>query len=65
MFFGIGFALDRWLGTTPWFMIVFMVLGGVGFFAKMKYHYDAQMDAARGRAPGASCAGRVGEGATE
>ena len=27
LFFGIGFALDRWLGTTPWFMIVSDRLG--------------------------------------
>lgn len=24
---GIGVLLDRWLGTTPWLMIVFFVLG--------------------------------------
>ena len=29
-FFGIGFALDRWLGTTPVFMIVCTVLAAVG-----------------------------------
>jgi len=23
----IGFAFDRWLGTTPWLMIVFLFLG--------------------------------------
>ena len=43
LFFGIGFALDRWLGTTPWMMIVFTVLAAVGFFAKFKYRYDARM----------------------
>jgi F0F1-type ATP synthase assembly protein I len=41
--FGIGFGLDRWLGTTPWLMIVLSLLGGVGVFAKMKYRYDEQM----------------------
>lgn len=25
---GIGWLLDRWLGTRPWLMIVFLVLGG-------------------------------------
>jgi ATP synthase protein I len=25
--FGIGFFLDRWLGTTPWGLIVFLLLG--------------------------------------
>ena len=24
---GIGLVLDRWLGTTPWFMVVFFFLG--------------------------------------
>ncbi|HEX9753287.1 MAG TPA: AtpZ/AtpI family protein, partial [Methyloceanibacter sp.] len=24
---GIGLVLDRWLGTTPWLLIVFFVLG--------------------------------------
>jgi ATP synthase protein I len=27
--FGIGFFLDRWLGTTPWGLIVFLLLGFV------------------------------------
>lgn len=44
LFFGIGFGLDRWLGTTPWFMIGLSVFAGIGFFAKFKYQYDAQMD---------------------
>lgn len=25
---GIGWALDNWLGTRPWLMILFLVLGG-------------------------------------
>jgi ATP synthase protein I len=25
--FGIGWALDRWLGTKPWAMVAFLVLG--------------------------------------
>lgn len=24
---GIGWALDRWLGTAPWFMVLFLLLG--------------------------------------
>jgi F0F1-type ATP synthase assembly protein I len=44
LFFGIGFGLDRWLGTTPVFMIVMTLLAGIGFFAKFKYQYDARMD---------------------
>lgn len=44
LFFGIGFGLDRLFGTTPIFMIVLSVLGGVGLFAKWKYRYDDRMD---------------------
>jgi F0F1-type ATP synthase assembly protein I len=44
LLFGIGFALDRWLGTTPIFMIALSLLGAIGFFAKFKYQYDAAMD---------------------
>jgi ATP synthase protein I len=30
---GFGWALDRWLGTTPWLVVVGIVLGaGVGFY---------------------------------
>ncbi|MCB1538916.1 MAG: AtpZ/AtpI family protein [Alphaproteobacteria bacterium] len=28
----IGYALDRWLGTTPWLLIILLILGvGTGF----------------------------------
>ena len=44
LFFGIGFVLDRWLGTTPWFMIGMTMLAAVGFFLKFKYRYDLEMN---------------------
>ena len=44
LFFGIGFALDRWLGTTPLFMIGLTVLAAVGFFVSFKYQYTARME---------------------
>ena len=44
LFFGIGFGLDRWLGTTPLFMIGLTVLAAIGFFVRFKYQYDAAMD---------------------
>jgi hypothetical protein len=56
-FFGIGFALDRWLGTTPVLMIVFSVLAAVGLFYAWKARYTAQMEALeaqRGAGTGAS-----------
>jgi F0F1-type ATP synthase assembly protein I len=43
LFIGGGFALDRWLGTLPLFMIVGTLLGSVGLFTKHKYRYDAKM----------------------
>ena len=31
---GLGYAADRWLGTSPWFMVAGLVLGiVVGFYA--------------------------------
>lgn len=62
--FGLGgWAVDRWLGTLPVFLIVGVVLGAVGLFAKYKYRYDATMerlDAERraGRAERGSADGR-------
>jgi len=44
LFFGIGFFLDRWLGSTPVFMIGFTVLAVIGFFVSMKYRYNAHME---------------------
>ena len=44
LFFGIGYGLDWLFATTPFFMILFTVLGAVGLFAKWKYRYDDRMD---------------------
>lgn len=60
-FLGVGFGLDRWLGTTPWFMIGLFLLGAVGVFAKFWYQYDARMnelDAERRERIDAARAGR-------
>jgi F0F1-type ATP synthase assembly protein I len=43
VFLGLGWLLDRWLGTSPLFMIVLTVVAAVGQFIRMKYVYDAQM----------------------
>ena len=43
LFFTIGFFTDRWLGTTPLFMIVLVIVASVGVFLKLKYAYDARM----------------------
>jgi ATP synthase protein I len=32
-FCGLGWILDRWLGTSPWFLVAGVVIGAaVGFF---------------------------------
>ena len=43
VFFLIGLGLDTWLGTTPWFMLGFLVFGVVGQFTKMYYAYSERM----------------------
>lgn len=44
VFLGIGYALDRWLGTRPWCMIGLVVFSVVGQFVKMYYDYSAAME---------------------
>lgn len=60
LMFGIGFGLDRWLGTTPVFMIAMTVLAAVGFFAKFKYQYDARMDQLEAERTERASAGKAG-----
>lgn len=45
VFLGIGWLLDRWLGTTPWFTIGLFLLAGVGSFIIIKARYTATMEA--------------------
>ena len=42
-FLGIGYGLDRWLGTKPVFMVVLVVLALVGEFLRFWYDYAARM----------------------
>jgi len=44
VFLGIGYGVDRWLGTRPWFMIGLVVFSVIGQFVKMYYEYSAAMD---------------------
>jgi len=44
-----GYILDRWLGTHPWFLLIFLVLGAVSgllslFRALKKYDKDRSLD---------------------
>lgn len=43
LFLGIGWLIDRAVGTTPLFMIVLVLVAAVGVFAKFWYGYDARM----------------------
>jgi ATP synthase protein I len=41
---GIGIVLDRWLGTTPWLLIAFFILGAATGFrnvVRVAQNYDA------------------------
>jgi F0F1-type ATP synthase assembly protein I len=42
-FLGIGWLIDRALGTKPWFMVGLVVLGFIGSLARTWYAYDADM----------------------
>jgi F0F1-type ATP synthase assembly protein I len=48
VFLGLGWALDRWLGTKPLFMIGLVLFAVVGQFVKMWYAYDATMSRLEG-----------------
>jgi len=42
-FLGVGYLLDRWLGTKPLFMVGLVLLGLIGEFVRFWYDYDARM----------------------
>ena len=43
VFLALGWLLDRWLGTSPWFLIGFVVFAAVGSFVKLRYSYETRM----------------------
>jgi len=43
LFFGLGWLIDRLLGTTPLFMIALTIFGAVGVFIRFWYRYDEKM----------------------
>jgi hypothetical protein len=43
LFLGVGYGLDRWLGTAPAFTIGLVVFALVGQFVTMWYRYEATM----------------------
>jgi F0F1-type ATP synthase assembly protein I len=40
---GLGYLVDRWLGTAPWFMIGLVLFGLIGSFVRIRYAYEAKM----------------------
>ena len=44
IFLGLGFLLDRWLGTTPLFMITFFLVVAVALFISWKARYTSRME---------------------
>lgn len=53
VFLGLGWLVDRWLGTQPVFMIVLTVFALVGQGVRIAYAYDAQMRKHEAELPGA------------
>lgn len=45
VFFGIGWLLDRWLGTVPVFMIALTLVAAVGVMVKLWAQYETKMRA--------------------
>ena len=43
VFGGLGWLIDRALGTTPIFLIGLLVFGCIGVFTKLWIRYDAEM----------------------
>jgi F0F1-type ATP synthase assembly protein I len=43
LFLGLGYLVDRWLGTQPVFMIVFSVVVLVCQFIRMRASYEIRM----------------------
>ena len=43
IFFGLGFLLDAWLGTTPIFMIALSIIAAVGLMARTWSRYESAM----------------------
>lgn len=47
IFGGFGFFVDRWLGTTPIFLVVFSIAGLIGAGASIYYRYQYRIDQIR------------------
>lgn len=52
LFTGIGWLLDRWLGTAPVLLVVLTVVGFAGNLLRSWYTYDAAMKKLEAELPG-------------
>src|SRR5690348_16767489 len=43
LFGGLGWLLDRWLGTAPLFLLILVLFAFVGMFVRMWIGYDTEM----------------------
>ncbi len=57
---GLGWALDRWLGTAPWLFLFLLLAGMAAGFRNLMRAVEAETAAARARAATASAADEVG-----
>ena len=39
----LGWLLDRWLGTSPVFLVIVSLLAAIGQFVRLAYSYTAEM----------------------
>lgn len=67
---GIGWFLDNWLGTKPWFMIIFIFLGGAAgimnvYRTGMRMVDDVEKELAEDRQKGADEAAKADLAAKE
>jgi len=44
---GIGLTLDRWLGTAPWFLAIFLASGVIAGFRNMYRLLKREVEASR------------------
>jgi ATP synthase protein I len=59
---GLGWALDRWLGTAPWLFILLLLAGMAAGFRNLMRAVEAETAAAKARAAAAGEGGITGEG---
>jgi ATP synthase protein I len=47
---GMGYYLDKWLGTKPWMLIIFLILGIVAGFKNVYHEAKKILDAEKKKA---------------